>query len=100
MEQYTASEKNKQTSLITRHKYEEGYGADILNIIGLEDDTKWFATLGNYKITETFDTKEELIKFLDKKTTLFILTLTSAAKQATDAIEKLIKSEELPDVTT
>lgn len=62
-QQHTGVEKQEESTFLAENKdYKNGL------IVMRKRDDRWFATIGNHKVTNTVDTEEELIKEIENPT--------------------------------
>ena len=78
LSQTNANEQPKSHSLVNRDQYRDTPIMIITKTIGETDQFHSFAALGNKRITQYFDTPEEVITYVDSRPWELLITLMTA----------------------
>lgn len=77
--QTNTPENNQRDTIVVREQYKDS----PLTIIGLDGETKWFAALANKRLTEYYNTKEEVEQILENKPWELIIAMVVAVAEDT-----------------
>lgn len=82
---------SKNTQLVSREQWEDS----PLTICGIEEGNKWFIALGIRRVTDYYQTKDEIITLLKEKQWELIIIIIAAVTE--DTVRYLKEQEQKED---